>query len=160
MTWALVPFWFKCVPTQIESARLGNKKSRRGTDHSRIRWRLGWHGGCPATAPWLCVTVFRRLYSGQRTACESCHAACHTPLGMYASGVIKRRSNAALRHVYREPCGSSVSEKLGAPALPPNTLNTLSDQRHSHACEGSASDHGLTSPACNRLIGPGFQSWH
>jgi hypothetical protein len=47
MTWALVPFWFKCVPTQIESARLGNKKSRRGTDHSRIRWRLGWHGGVP-----------------------------------------------------------------------------------------------------------------
>ena len=51
--------------------RLGaaaNKKSRRDTDNCRTRWRLGWHGGYPATAPWLCVTAFRRIYSGQRGA--------------------------------------------------------------------------------------------
>jgi hypothetical protein len=23
----------------------GQQKNRRGTDHSRIRWRLGWHCG-------------------------------------------------------------------------------------------------------------------
>jgi hypothetical protein len=32
----------------------------------RIRWRLGWHGGETAIAPWLCATVFQRLCSEQR----------------------------------------------------------------------------------------------
>jgi hypothetical protein len=40
------PF-FSDVSQTIISAGLGNKKNRRGTDHSRIRWRLGWHRGIP-----------------------------------------------------------------------------------------------------------------
>ena len=70
---------FPCLPQQ---------KSRRGTDHwsDSLAARLAWRS--PATAPWLCATVFRRLYSGQRAARNSCHVACHSRLRAHARRTI------------------------------------------------------------------------
>jgi hypothetical protein len=66
MTWARVPF-FSDVSQTIISAGLGNKKTAAAPTI------VGFAGGSAgiadssAKAPWLCVTVFRRLCSEQRT---------------------------------------------------------------------------------------------
>jgi len=55
------------------SAGPGNKKAAAAPTIVGFAGGSAGMADCPATAPWLCAAVFRRLYSGQRTARESSH---------------------------------------------------------------------------------------
>jgi hypothetical protein len=98
------PLFFSDVSQTIISAGLGNKKTAAAPTKSdslaaRLASRI-----VPAEAPWLCVTVFRRLCSEQRayslTIIKARTAfASRAGLSCYIMG----RSNAVLGHANCAP---------------------------------------------------------
>ena len=120
MTWALVPLRSNVCYANA-SAGPGNKKSRRGTDHSRIRWRLGWHGGLSRYSPVaLCHRLSTALLWAAQIAVRRFNLKSRTRLVCCTSSLQIRRPEARVGHETRllnqrliRDCGITCSDGRG-----------------------------------------------